>query len=345
MTKKLLPLLLALFLLTGVIAVMAGGSPNLVQNPSFEGQYMAYVPPTPHPDCPAGICVTAQMANGWTPWWRSHDPNDPDYIIRMPEYKPADPNFNDPPRVRSGEAAQQYFTFFSTHEAGFLQQVPVISGADYLFQIWGHSWSAQDDDDAYSGPEDGQLFQNVGLDPTGDDDWQSDNIIWGTERLQYDTYGFFSISATAESPTMTVYVYSRPNIPVKHNDVYWDDAALFLMDLPVNPLAITLIADVDFPQSETYTVDIYWTGDPAIQWNAMLNPSGTITPLLSATSGQAGQPLMVTLESNGFPTGTYTTSLTLSANPAVPGSPVTIPVTMIVAEEVSVVYLPVLLKN
>lgn len=229
MIKKIIPLLLALLLLTGVLTVLAGGNGNLVENESFEGQYSAYIPPNGHPDCPAGICITAQMAPNWTPWWRSHDPNDPDWIIRMPEYKPADPIFNDPPRVRTGQAAQQLFTFFSTHEAGFLQKVPVFPGFTYQFQIWGHSWSAQDDDDAYSGPQDGKLYQKVGLDPTGGDDWQSNNIIWSGERMQYDTYGLFEISATAQAPTMTVYVYSRPNFAVKHNDVYWDDAKLVLV--------------------------------------------------------------------------------------------------------------------
>jgi hypothetical protein len=345
MTKKLIPLLLALLMITGVIGVLAGGSANLIENPSFEGQYSAYIPPNGHPDCPAGICVTAQMAPDWIPWWRSHDPNDPDYIIRMPEYKPADPDFQDPPRVRSGEAAQQFFTFFSTHEAGFLQQIPVIPGLDYHFQIWGHAWSAEDDDDAYSGPEDGELYQKVGIDPTGGNDWQSSNIIWSAERLQYDTFGLFQISATAQSPTMTVFVYSQPNFPVKHNDVYWDDAGLFSSAPPVNPLAITLIADVDSPQTANYTVNIYWTGDPSIQWNATLDPAGAITPILSANTGQAGQPLMVTLNTNGFPIGTYTTSLTLSANPAVPNSPVSIPIKLIVAEEVSAVYMPVILKQ
>jgi hypothetical protein len=344
MNRKLLPLILALLFITGITAVLAGGSANLVENPSFEGQYSAYIPPNGHPDCPAGICVTAQMASGWIPWWRSHDPADPDYIIRMPEYKPADPDFNDPPRVRTGEAAQQYFTFFSTHEAGFLQQVAVIPGLTYRFQIWGHSWSAHDDDDAYSGPEDGELYQKVGLDPTGGDDWQSSTIVWNTERLQYDIYGLFEISATAQSPTMTVFIYSRPNFPVKHNDVYWDDAGLVSLALPVDPLAITLIADIDAPQSASYDVNIHWTGDPTVQWNAMLDPAGTVTPVLSSNNGLAGQPLMVTVDSSGFLTGSYTTTLILTANPAVPSSPVSIPITLIVAEDISAVYMPVLLK-
>jgi hypothetical protein len=345
MNSKLLPLVPVLLFIIGITAVLVGGDTNLVDNPSFEGQYSAYIPPNGHPDCPAGICATAQMAPNWIPWWRSHDPSDPDYIIRMPEYKPASPIFNDPVRVRSGQAAQQYFTFFSTHEAGFLQQSAVIPGVTYRFQVWGHSWSAQDDDDAYSGPEDGLLIQKVGIDPTGGDDWQSANIIWGAERLQYDIYGLFEIAATAQAPTMTLFVYSQPAFPVKHNDVYWDDAELISLNPPVTPLAITLFTDVDAPQTADYTVNIIWTGDPTIQWNAALDPAGTVIPNLSSTNGLAGDPLLVTLNSSGFSTGVYTTTLTLTANPAVPGSPVSIPITLIVAEEISAVYMPGVFKQ
>jgi hypothetical protein len=263
----------------------------------------------------------------------------------MPEYKPADPDFNDPVRVRTGAAAQQYFTFFSTHEAGFLQQIAVIPGVEYRFQLWGHSWSAQDDDDAYSGPADGQLFQKVGLDPTGGDDWQSGDIVWSAERLQYDSYGLFEIAAAAQSPTMTLYTYSRPNIPVKHNDVYWDDAEVISLDLPVSPLAITLITDVDVPQSADFDIRIIWIGDPTVQWNAQLEPGGTLIPGLSAASGLAGIPLTISLDSTGFSPGVYVATLTLTSNPAVPGSPVSIPVTLIVAAEVSTVFMPAVSKQ
>ena len=100
---------------------------NLLANPSFEGQYSSFMPPNGHPDCPAGICTTAQMAPNWSPWWLSHNPSDPGHIIRMPEYKPASSIFTNPPRVRTGDSAQQFFTFFSTHRAGLMQQVPVTA--------------------------------------------------------------------------------------------------------------------------------------------------------------------------------------------------------------------------
>ena len=167
--------------------------PNVLDNGSFEGQYSSWVPPEGHPDCPAGICTTAQMAPDWTPFWRSHDPGDPPWIIVNPEYKPAESVFVNPPRVRTGERAQQYFSFFTTHEAGLLQTQAVVPGGEYCFSMWGHSWSAEDDDDAFSGPDSGVLLQRVGLDPTGNDDWQSSSIQWGQLWEIPDFYAPFMI--------------------------------------------------------------------------------------------------------------------------------------------------------
>lgn len=317
---------------------------NLLLNPSFEGQYSAYIPPNGHPDCPAGICNTAQMAPNWTPWWLSHDPDDPPYIIRMPEYKPADPIFTDPVRVRTGEAAQQYFTFFSNHKAGFYQQAAVAPGALLCFSIWGHSWSAQDDDDAYSGPEDGHLVQKIGIDPTGGTEWQSTNIIWGSEREQYDQYGLFEIQAVAQSPIVTVFVYSYPEFPVKHNDVYWDDAFLSVVELRV-PASLAVIADVDLPGVFTQPMPIELTGFAGLSWAASLEPGGTLTPTLSAWSGPAGESPTVTIDSTGLVTGTYTATLMIVSEPVVPGSPATVAITLRVVPEVAYAYLPIVTKD
>jgi len=318
---------------------------NLVENPSFEGEYSAYEPPEGHPDCDLGVCQTAQMAPGWTPWWRSHDPADPGYIIRMPEYKPASPIFTDPVRVRTGSAAQQYFTFFSTHEAGFYQQVTVTAGSEYCFSIWGHSWSAQDDDDAYSGPEDGVLMQKVGIDPTGGTDWQSPDITWTEPITQYDVYGQFAVTATAQAPVVTVFVYSQPSYAVKHNDVYWDDAFVPAR-MVANINAATIIEAVSEPAVATRTIQIdsdLVEGMP-VTWTASLSPTGTFTPTLSANSGLAGEPLTVTVDSSGYLTGTYTATVVITSTPAVAGSPAVIPLRLIVVPEIYDVALPAILR-
>lgn len=362
MLKKAVWLVMGLVLVMGMVVTAAEESPkdvflpeskgglcadfngdNLVSNPSFEGAYSAYVPPDGHPDCPAGVCNSAQMAPDWTPWWLSHDPADPDWIIVMPEWKPASDAFTNPTRVRTGERAQQLFSFYATHEAGFYQQVLVEPGRDYCFSIWGHGWSAQDDDDAYSGPDDGILQQRIGLDPTGGTDWQSGNIIWGTARTQYDLYGLFEVSATANASTMTLFVYSQPAYAVKHNDVYWDDARLSTQEelvITVDPSQATFVADVDTPQTVSRAIQI--TANGSLTWNATIEPGGTLTPQLSATSGTTGTDLTITIDSTPYGLGTYTANLTLTTDPPALGSPLTIPLTLIVLPDLQEGYLPII---
>ncbi|MDT8305428.1 MAG: hypothetical protein RRC07_05785 [Anaerolineae bacterium] len=324
---------------------------NLLFNPSFEGynDYRPYVPPGGHPDCPWGECGTALMAPGWTPYWRSHNPADPEHIIAMPEYKPADSVWTDPKRVRTGTAAQAYFTFWRTHEAGFYQQVSVTAGEAYCFSIWGHSWSAKDSPgedggDAYSGPDYGNFRQRVGINPTGGTDWQSSDIVWGPLRLQYDFYEPFVVTATAESDTITVYAYSQPEWAMKHNDAYWDDANLRRVEpvLPDGPLS--LVTGVDLPTSMTKTINANWLCDPETSWEVSLNPDGTLSPELSKTNGITGEALSVTLDTEGLAAGTYETALHFSS-PESSLAVATIPVSIRVLPYDNHVFLPIMLTG
>jgi len=314
---------------------------NLLANPSFEGTYSsAQLPPPGHPDCGGVICERAQMAPDWQPFWRD-DPRDEVWMNIMPEYKPSLP-YETPPRVRSGEKSQHYFSFWSTHEGGMYQQVTAVPGGLYCLSIWGHAWSARTTLPGYvSDPDDhGYLNQRVGIDPTGGADWQSPNVVWGEMRMQYDEFGEFVVSATAQADVITVFAWSQANIPVKHNDVYWDDATLTLQQYAaVSPPSIAVMSDVDAPETITTTVNISMTG--GMTWTAVLTPAGSLTPTLSATSGNQPADLLVTIDSSGFLTGVYSATLTINFAPAVPGTPVQIPITLYVVPEIYRAYLPV----
>ncbi|MCA9980612.1 MAG: hypothetical protein KDD89_07265 [Anaerolineales bacterium] len=325
---------------------------NLLTNPSFEGQFNVYNPPGGHPSCIWGPCMTAQMADGWTPWWRIHNDNDPEYIFRMPEYKPAESFYTNPDRVRTGDRAQQYFTFYSTHEAGLRQQVSATPGETYCFSAWGHSWSAQDSGDAFSGPEDGQLFQKVGIDPTGGTDWTSPDIVWsdaGLGRIQYDVYGEFVVTAVAESPTITVFTYSQPRYAVKHNDVYWDDARLTKAQIVQ---AVALIPEsgttvmLTTPALATVNTAVFTIqASVPLNWQASLDSAGTILPTLNRTSGQAGDQLAITIQTAGLPLGTYTNRVTIHTDPILFGTPFEIPIHVVITDQISHAFLPLVSQS
>jgi hypothetical protein len=322
---------------------------NLLINQSFEGQYTSYIPPNGHPDCQAGVCTTAQMADGWSPWWRSKS-SDPDDTDVNPEYKPAEA-VDFPNRVVSGERAQQYFTFYRTHEAGMWQQVSGLTpGTTYCFSIWGHSWSADDDDDALSGPAYGVLQQKVGIDPTGGNDWQSGDIIWSAEREQYDVFGLFKITVEAQADTITVFTYSNPVWSVKHNDVYWDDAILSSVASPAPALVLSSVyhafwAEVGNPGILSAESVISITHGTTGTWSATLAPGGTFTPMLTPTNGNAGDALTITTDSTGFATGVYTATVTVTTDPSVVDSPGTIELELYVVEEIHRSFVPLLVKS
>ncbi len=324
---------------------------NLLTNPGFEGPYSTYnMPPPGHPDCqtwdpaePNQVCERAQMPDGWAPYWRDA-PRPETWINIMPEYTQSTPDQVNPDRVRSGGKSLHYFSFFSTHEGGAYQQAAAVPGGRYCFSAYGHAWSARTSSDWYSDPDpdNGELFQKVGIDPTGGTDWESLDIIWSNEREQYDLFDLFQVEAVAQANTVTVFLYSRPDLPVKHNDVYWDDAALTVAMMQTSPDTLGLLADVDISQTVTHTVAIDLS--PGLTWTASLDPLGAITPTLSAASGSAGENLTVTLDSSGYLTGTYTTTLTIQSAAGVIGSPAAIPVTLWVVPELNYVYLPIVKK-
>ncbi len=327
---------------------------NLLQNPGFEGPYTTYqFPPPGHPDCqtwdpeePNQYCERAQMPVGWHPRWL---PDGAEEWIIMPEYTASTPDQVNPDRVRSGEKSLHYWSFWTRHESAVHQQVTAVPGVTYCFSAWGHAWSDRISENWYSAtpdrPEDdGQLYQKVGIDPTGGTDWQSPTVIWSEARKQYDYFGEFVITATAQAEQITVFIWSRTEVPVKHNEAYWDDAFLAMQNfMQVSPAQISAMATPTQPVTLTQPVQI--TLSDWLTWTAVLEPNGVFTPTLSASSGTAGESLFVTLSSVGLPLGVYTNTLTIAASqPDVPGSPAVIPIVLHVVPHVERAYLPLILR-
>lgn len=335
---------------------LCGGiqAPNLLVNPSFEGRYHAYVPPGGHPDCNDGVCNTAQMAEGWTPYWLSNAQSaDPEIV--MPEYKPAE-LWHEPARVHDGQRAQQYFSFSRKHEAGFYQQVAVTPGALYCFGIWGHAWSTETDNPYFN---DSELEQAIGIDPTGGADWRSPNVIWGGPKQYYyeageeSAYGPFSLVVRAQSSQLTVFTWSRPVWAVKHNDVYWDDA--ILIRAPQEPTLsdarneIALIAPPDEATVYSIPIDISIANDPGVIWRASVQDGNTLAvnlapPVGDGAAGTAFSDLVISFDSAPYSLGSFEANILIEADPPIPGSPQAIRVTLNIMDEIYSTAIPLFSK-
>jgi hypothetical protein len=69
----------------------------------------------------------------------------------------------------------------------------------------------------------------IGLDPTGGIDPHSASIVWSAEQNAIDEFKLFTLEATAQGGCVTVFIYSAPEEPRKHQDLYWDDAELIVL--------------------------------------------------------------------------------------------------------------------
>ncbi len=191
-------------------AVSQAQSGNLLSNPGFEGNFVA-----------AGGNPSLTVAESWQPWFVERTANDPSSVNAQPEYKPAE-DF----RIRSGNGAQSYGTFFATHTGGIFQRIAVQPGQELQFSVFVYVWSSATfaNRDVSEDPND--VIVNVGIDPTGGTDGTSANIVWSTDAEYYDEYRQLSVTAISQSTAVTVFVKTAPQGFVGTNSIYVDDAAL-----------------------------------------------------------------------------------------------------------------------
>lgn len=193
---------------------------------------------------------------GWTTWFR-HKPGEWDQPEVRDAWKAVDPN-----RVHSGEKGILLFTFFRKHDAGFLQQVSVAPGTRLRLTAWAHAWSNQPlegyewctDHGRCScgvGKEAAFILEGeapplnndpwndaignftfwVGIDPYGGLDPFAETVVWGRGAHIYNTYAQVpAVEAVAQSDQVTVFLRSRTMWAFKHNDAYWDDVELTVVE-------------------------------------------------------------------------------------------------------------------
>jgi hypothetical protein len=266
---------------------------------------------------------------GWVAWWVENR-----FCTRFELHKSGRPEvtlihtYQDTTRVSSGDTAK-WFTFWRCHLGGLYQTTNVHPGA-YQFCVDLHYWytdcSFRPNDPPYESncitPADWALATlHVGIDPTGGQDYFSPAIAWSQPA---EIYGRFRdslcsplVSTTGEQ--LTVWIKGETQAPLKHCDLYADNAILHRAQPPRAPSSLPETGAArstrddaksakDFdkmsqqhkpkpPQSQPNVTRL-----EAI-WSALLTSPGLTLPALATQTGlrygyvcQA----LVTLENNGY---------------------------------------------
>jgi LysM repeat protein len=268
-------ILLLLLLATG--RAFAQGQ-NLLTNPGFEPPYSTLTGSPP-----------PQVAQGWQPWWVSGGPSESENV--QPEYYRASDvssAVGGVPRIRSGQDAQLYYSFFATHDGGLYQRVSgVTAGTALRFSAYIYVWSSSFDDPNRS-ESDGGVVVQVGIDPNGGTDGTSANIIWSQATVnQYDAYNLYSVDATAKGNLVTVFIRSTVSTPVKNNNMYVDDASLSVVGQATQSVPPTATSTQKPPATNT---PVPPTSTNTAVPPTRVPPTSTVSgqPAATATSGDLG---------------------------------------------------------
>ncbi len=210
---------------------------NLLVNPGFEGIGKPVDNSAPNYDnwtrstFSGAVYGEIFTPEGWVTWWQEGE-------FKRPECKvvPNEPPFNSTPnRIYAGYYSGMCFTFFGKQNAGYLQVVRNIpAGSTVEGTFYAHAWSCgESTSPAVSCGDPYAFYFRVGIDPNGGTDPFSQSIQWSEPYYHYDTYGLVGpVQATVgESGAATLFVQSFGKWPNKHNDAYYDNAALRLVSV------------------------------------------------------------------------------------------------------------------
>lgn len=160
-------------------------------------------------------------------------PQPQQWARRRPEYKGVSVS-DFPGRVRSGGAAQQYFTTYGVHDAGILQRFPTSSGT-ISASAWFLGWSCMDfaqcdkQRTSLNNPSsvDGaNMRAQICLDPSGGIDIYSPTVVCSPETNTLDEWVQLSVGATGSGSHATLFLRTNPDEPRQNQDAYWDDVVV-----------------------------------------------------------------------------------------------------------------------
>lgn len=209
---------------------------SIIFNESFEGEFASDASPAAANYCKSGNCNVPEQ---WNVWFIPRRDSDQQGINFQPKFVKADAASG---RVRGG-GAQRIYEENKTFTAGIYRVVQNVQvGSKLRFSTYGQIWSTRDESPISARPSSG-IKLKVGIDPFGGIDGQprplSNQVIWSTEQEASAGYITFTVEAEAKSANIIVYTYATMRDPVRHNEVFWDDAVLeYIAAAPVSTPAL-----------------------------------------------------------------------------------------------------------
>jgi hypothetical protein len=160
---------------------------------------------------------------------------------------------------REGNAAQVMWSSYE-FDAGIYQQVGGLSvGQDYAFEMGMASyWRGS----GYP-KTDGKIKKCAGIDPYGGTSPTSTNVIWDWANCDSTdkTWPYLEMAATAQAPTMTVFV--RIQAPDNESPNHTDLDYIFIDD---GRMTLAPTAVLTMPAASTTTVSFSWAATAASGW-------------------------------------------------------------------------------
>ncbi len=279
--RRLVQAVLALFfaLALGMGGILTNAAPaaqlGTLQNPGFEDPFVPFQDDT-----------TRMVANGWAAWHVPQREGDEGFRNLKPEYQPA--SADNPDRILAGNNAQQYFSFFATHTGGLYQQVQMVPGSTATFSAFIYVWSTRFDDPNRS-EDPGRVQVQVGIDPQGGTDGESERIVWSTPLEYYDQYREVSVTVPDTGSRITVFVRTSFDQPQK-NTVYVDEARLVVQQ-PAQPTATATATTTSTLAPSITPQPTLTTAAPTVLPSPTTGSVGFPTPTQEVDPNQTEQPL------------------------------------------------------
>lgn len=162
--------------------------------------------------------------------WVSHIPAPPPPPVPVPPtYTAVNPlapfAVVHPERVYDPFNAARLYTGDAVFDGGLYQSVYVAPGTAVAFSAYGRAWSS-DEGAPLTSVNPANLRLQIGLDPAGGTNPDGAGVLWSSEANPLNQYAPFTVSGTAVSNRVTLFLRARPDAIRAHNEAIWDGAEL-----------------------------------------------------------------------------------------------------------------------